>query len=74
MLQKQKSSFTGFNREVLLNFGALFPAYRIEQPVLERSEKLLLETPADQPLLRRMLREANDDLQRAIRCRAFAES
>jgi len=55
-------------------FGALFPAYRIEQPVLERSEKLLLETPADQPLLRRMLREANDDLQRAIRCRAFAES
>jgi len=55
-------------------FGALFPAYRVEQPILERSEKLLSATPDDQPLLRRMLREANDDLQRSIRCRAFAES
>lgn len=55
-------------------FGALFPGYRVEQATLDRSEALLATVPGDQTLLRRMLREANDDLQRAIRCRAFAES
>ena len=55
-------------------FGALFPGYRVEQETLERSEALLRDIGDDAPLLRRSLREANDDLQRAIRCRHFASS
>ena len=54
-------------------FGALFPAYRVEQSILDRSAALLTE--ADElPMLARMAREAIDDLQRAIRCREFAAS
>lgn len=55
-------------------FGALFPAYRVEQETLARSDALLATVAEDQTLLRRMLREANDDMERAIKCRAFAES
>ncbi|MSQ41648.1 MAG: aminopeptidase N, partial [Dehalococcoidia bacterium] len=55
-------------------FGALFPSGRVEQAVLDRSERLLAEIGDGWPLLRRSLREANDDLARAIKCRAFAAS
>jgi aminopeptidase N len=52
--------------------GALFPSYRVEQPILERSERLLAETPERLTVLVRLLKEANDDLARAIMCRRFA--
>jgi len=55
-------------------FGALFPGHRVEQLTLDRSRALLATLGDDQPLLRRMLLEANDDLERAIRCREFAAS
>jgi aminopeptidase N len=54
-------------------FGGLFPG-RVEQPVLERSERLLADAGDRLPTLTRSLREANDDLARAIKCRAFAAS
>ena len=62
---------TGFARTY---FGALFPGYRVDQATIEQSDALLVEIGDDAPLLRRSLREANDDLQRAIRCRRFAAS
>ena len=55
-------------------FARLFPHYRAEQAVLDRSRALLGGIGGELPLLARSLREANDDLERAIRCRAFAES
>jgi aminopeptidase N len=55
-------------------FGALFPGHRVERAVLERGERLLAEVGDRLPLLTRTLREANDDLERAIKCRAFARS
>jgi aminopeptidase N len=53
---------------------ALFPGYRVEQAVLERSEQLLANTPDHMTVLIRLLKEANDDLARAIACRRFASS
>ncbi len=53
-------------------FANLFPHFRIEQAVLDRSRELLEEIGDGLPLLARSLREANDDLERAIRCREFA--
>ncbi len=53
-------------------FRQLFPHYRVEQDTLERSEAVLPAAGDESTLLQRMLREANDDLARAIRCRAFA--
>jgi aminopeptidase N len=55
-------------------FGALFPAYRVERAILQRSEALLAGAGEGHPALARMLREANDDLLRSIRCREFADS
>ncbi len=55
-------------------FGALFPAYRAERSVLEGSERLLAEVGGRLPTLERKLREANDDLERAIRCQEYARS
>ncbi|MGH2585828.1 MAG: M1 family aminopeptidase, partial [Dehalococcoidia bacterium] len=54
--------------------NALFPSYRVEQATLDRSERLLAETPPSQTVLVRLLKEQNDDLTRAIACRAFAAS
>jgi aminopeptidase N len=54
--------------------AALFPAYRVEQATLDRSERLLAEIADELPTLARMLRESNDELGRAIKCRAFAAS
>lgn len=53
-------------------FGALFPAYRVERETLDSSARLLAEYGGGLPVLARMLREANDELDRAIRCREYA--
>jgi len=53
-------------------FGALFPAYRVERETLARSERVLAESGTELPNLSRMLREANDELERAVKCREFA--
>ena len=55
-------------------YGALWPGYRVERSLLERSERLLDEIGDELPLLRRSLRESNDDLLRAMRCREYATS
>lgn len=55
-------------------FGNLFPGYRVEQAVLDRSTRLLAEVGDRLPVLARLLREANDDLARAIAVRAYAET
>ncbi len=55
-------------------FANLFPHFRIEHAVLDRSRELIEEIGDGLPLLARSLREANDDLERAIRCREFAAS
>ncbi len=55
-------------------FRALMPSFRVDPAVLERSERLLASLDDDQPTLTRMLREANDDLARAIACRRFAQA
>jgi aminopeptidase N len=52
-------------------FGGLFPA-RVEPAVLQRSQQLLSALGDRQPLLQRLLRESNDDLERALKCCAFA--
>jgi aminopeptidase N len=52
-------------------FTHLFPAYCVEPAVLARSTALLSVAPAH-PMLDRMLREANDELARAIACRDLA--
>jgi aminopeptidase N len=54
-------------------FARLFPS-RVETAVLERSQALLAELGDTLPLLQRKLRETNDDLERALKCRAFAAS
>ncbi len=54
-------------------FGQLFPDDRVEPELLELSRSVLT-TVEGEPLLSRLLREANDDLERAIRCRDFARS
>ena len=53
--------------------GYLFPSYRVDEAMLDRS-KALLAGVGDRPVLERVLLEANDDLSRAIKCRAFAAS
>ncbi|MEP6872291.1 MAG: aminopeptidase N [Anaerolineaceae bacterium] len=55
-------------------FRSLLPSHRVEQAVLDRSERLLASLDESEPSLIRMLREANDDLARSIRCRRFAGS
>ena len=55
-------------------FGALFPGYRVDRSILERSQRFLATVSPELPTLIRTLREANDDLERAIKCREFALS
>ena len=55
-------------------FSALWPAYLVDRPTLERAQRLLEATPESSTLLRRSLREAIDDLERAVKCREFAAS
>ena len=51
---------------------AMFPAYRADPTVLERSEALLRELGDSNVMLTRILRESNDELARSIACRAYA--
>jgi aminopeptidase N len=60
-----------FARSYLIS---LYPAYRGDPAVLERSRRLLSELNGSLPTLSRQLAEAADDLDRQIRVRAFAES
>ncbi|XYI00992.1 aminopeptidase N [Sorangium sp. So ce1128] len=60
-------------------FTHLFPSYRVDRDILGRAEArlaaLLQQTPDGAPrlpMLVRMLREASDDLARAIACRELA--
>lgn len=55
-------------------FRALFPTYRVERDVLERSGNVLAAIGDELPSLTRVLREATDDLSRAIKCREYAAS
>jgi aminopeptidase N len=53
-------------------FRSLFPGYRVEREILAKSESLLAASGDELPVLARTLKEANDDLLRAIKCREFA--
>ncbi len=53
-------------------FRSLFPGYRVEREILAQSEAVLVRFGDELPTLARTLKEANDDLLRAIRCREFA--
>ncbi|MFA7248047.1 MAG: aminopeptidase N [Dehalococcoidia bacterium] len=53
-------------------FGGLWPGYLVERPTLDRARALLATLGDTLPVLQRSLREAIDDLERAIRCREFA--
>ncbi len=55
-------------------FRYLFPGYRVERDILQRSEAVLAGYGAELPVLARTIKEANDDLLRSIRCREFAAS
>ena len=61
------------NEFASLFFGRLFPT-STEPAILERSQRLLNDLGDSLPLLQRKLRETNDDLERALKCRAFAVS
>lgn len=52
---------------------ALYPAYRADPAVLERSRRLLASLDGSMPTLSRQVAEAADELERSIRVRAFAE-
>ncbi len=60
-----------FARSYLL---AMYPAYRADPIVLERSKQLLSSLNGSLPTLSRQLAEVADDLDRQIKVRAFAES
>ena len=51
----------------------LYPAYRVEPGIVARSRTLAADEGERLPTLRRLLLEAADDLERAVRCRAVAE-
>jgi aminopeptidase N len=60
-----------FARSYLLT---LYPAYRADQRVVDRSQALLESLDGELPTLSRQLAEVTDDLERSIRVRRFAES
>jgi len=64
---------TSENEPAAQFFGRLFPT-RVDPAILERSQALLAELGDRLPMLQRKLRETNDDLERALKCRAFAAS
>jgi aminopeptidase N len=53
-------------------FRHLFPGYRVEAETLSKSEAVLAAYGEELPLLARTVKEANDDLERSIRCREYA--
>ena len=52
-------------------FRAMFPSHVVDQSLRDRIASLLEEDGVG-PMLRRLLIEADDDLRRAIECRALA--
>ena len=52
----------------------LFPAYRVEPEIVARARALAKAEGDRIPALGRLLREAADDLERAVTCRAVAEA
>jgi aminopeptidase N len=52
----------------------LFPGYRVEEEIALRARALADAERDRLPTLRRLLLEAADDLERALRCRAVAEA
>jgi hypothetical protein len=52
---------------------SLFPAYRADPSVLDRSRRMLSELDGELPTLTRQLAEHADELDRQIKVRAFAE-
>jgi len=53
-------------------FRSLFPGYLVEREILAKSEGVLAAYGDELPVLARTIKETNDDLLRAIRCREFA--
>jgi aminopeptidase N len=51
---------------------ALFPAYRPEAALVERTRRFAETEGAELPSLRRLLHEAADDMERAVVCRSLA--
>ncbi len=54
-------------------FSGLWPGYAVDRTHLDRANTLLGSIGDRLPVLQRRLREAIDDLERAIKCREFAE-
>lgn len=54
-------------------FQQLFPAYRVEDGIIDRANMLLSEVPDTMPPLRRLLLEAIDEAERSLRCRKAAK-
>jgi aminopeptidase N len=52
----------------------MYPAYRVDPRVVERSRSLLASLNGQLPTLSRQLAEVTDELERAIRIRRYAES
>ena len=64
--------YTSWEQEAAKNyFTAFFPSHRVDEPMIEMVGAVL-EDDSIGPMLRRQLVEARDDLERALRCRAFA--
>ena len=55
-------------------YSGLYPAYIVDQDILERSQELLKKTTTNQTVLQRMLRESIDVLERAIKCQQYART
>ena len=54
-------------------YRALFPSYRVERGTIDRAEAVLGSlAEGELPHLQRTIREANDELGRALRCRSIA--
>ena len=60
-----------FARSYLL---AMYPAYRGDPAVLDRSQQLLADLNGQLPTLKRQLTEAADELDRQIKVRSYAEA
>ena len=72
--EEAEAVFRDRDNEFAREYGRfLFPAYIVEDRILERSRDLLVEIGDTLPTLRRTLREANDEIARAIRCRRLIE-